>query len=253
MGWLNKVEKIETIYYNPELRDTGDLESGTKTITATSKPGAADYSKVMSMAKPSDIRMLIKVIGARLSVTRDSGTSSNLYCSVYVDDADGSEADHCLFDGVDVQAGSLQVQNVLVGTKEVLFNLLKDGSTHTFYFFFWCDSGNSVISLVELWYGVGATGASHCFVLTVGHTGLMMFGMHRGGIGSGTMRTDIHGTIDRTGYHSMLVAQSSATILGFGSAGLLLTTDGVAVDLWGTVATDLILIRQVQVMLRSEL
>jgi hypothetical protein len=32
-----------------------------------------------------------------------------------------------------------------------LFGLLTDGAAHTFYFFFWVDSGTSDVSLVQLW------------------------------------------------------------------------------------------------------
>jgi len=245
-------EIIESIYFAPDTKDTGDLEGATKTITATSKQSTADYSKVMTMAKPSDARMLIKRIGTRLSVTRDSGSSNNLYCSVYIDDADGSDLDHCLYDGVDVQAASLQAQDVLVGTKEVIFNLLKDGSSNTFYFFFWVDSGNSVISLVQLWYGVGSTSTTGFTCLTISHTGLILFGMHKGTTGSGTGYTDVHAALTDIGYHNMIIPQNSGTIHAMNSGGLFLTSDGISVRFWGNVATDLKTIRQVQVILRSE-
>ena len=140
-------EKIELIKYNPGFQDSGDLETGTKTITATSKQAAADYSKSLTLAKPSDTRIVVSII-----VARDSGSSANLYCTVSVDSADGST--NKLFDAVDLQASAgLALTNVSSGA---IFNLLSDGAAHTFYFFFWVDSGNSVISLVELWEGVGS-------------------------------------------------------------------------------------------------
>ncbi len=245
-------EKIETIHYQPDCKDTGDLEAATKTITATSKQGAADYSKSLTLLKPDDARMLIKRIGSRLEVTRDSGSSNNLYCSVYVDDADGSEADHCLFDGVDVQAASLNVQDVLEGTKEVIFDLLKDGESHTLYFFFWVDSGNSVISKVELLYGVGSTGTSHYTCLTISHCGLMMLGAHVGKTGSGTQYTDIHNVLSNYSYGNMILPQDTSTIHAMKDPGLFLTTEGASVRFWGTVATDILYVRDCQVMLRSE-
>jgi hypothetical protein len=143
-------EKVEAITFTPYVQDTGDLEVATKTITATSKPGTADYDKTLTLAKPSDIRLIVKAIAARLQTTRDSGTSNNLYCTVTVDSADGSS--NLLFDAVDVQAAANQAVELTAGA---VFDLLSDGAAHTFYFFFWVDSGDSVISQIQLEEGAG--------------------------------------------------------------------------------------------------
>ena len=54
-----------------QLQDTGDLEAATKTITEASKPATADYSASLTLLKPSDVRLVIKAIAARLQTTRD--------------------------------------------------------------------------------------------------------------------------------------------------------------------------------------
>lgn len=79
-------------------------------------------------------------------------TAIHLYCRVYVD---AQDADHRLFDEDWNSTGAkLDAVDTLVGTKEPIFNLLKDGSAHTF--FFWVDQANDVvISLVQLWEAVG--------------------------------------------------------------------------------------------------
>ena len=92
-------EKIEVITYEPSAKDTGDLESGTKTITATSEAtgvGNADYSQALTLPQPGDGRLVVTRIAARLAVTIDSfDVAEHLYCRVYVDTQD---ANHLLFD-----------------------------------------------------------------------------------------------------------------------------------------------------------
>ena len=92
-------EKIETIVYSPSVKDSGDLESATKTITATAEASGsanADYNAVLTLPDPDDARLVVKRIAARLAVTIDSfDTATILYCRVYVD---AQDADHLLFD-----------------------------------------------------------------------------------------------------------------------------------------------------------
>ena len=92
-------EKIGLIEYLPYLENTGDLEAGTKTITATSEATGvanADYSMALTLSKPSDARLVVTRIAARLAVTIDSfDVAEHLYCRVYVD---AQDANHRLFD-----------------------------------------------------------------------------------------------------------------------------------------------------------
>jgi hypothetical protein len=79
-----------------------------------------------------------------------------------------------LFDLTYASTGNqLSVQDCLTGIKETIFNLLKDGTEHTFYFFFWSPGNHSpVISVCQLWEAVGQSGTSYnreCLGLT--HTG----------------------------------------------------------------------------------
>jgi len=227
-------EKIETITYFQELQDSGDLEVATRTITATSKPGTADYSKSLTLSTPDDSRLMIKRIAARLQVTRDSGTSNNLYCSVYVDDDDGSEADHCLYDSVDVKAANLQVVDVHADNKASIFSLLKDGLAHTFYFFFWVDSGDSVISLVQLWEGVGtcATGSAGVDILAIHYQGYVSGYFWCTRQGSGTPTAKWKPPVGSTPYDCRISTSGEALI-----QNMLADNDSLALK--GSVSTDL--------------
>lgn len=74
-----------------------------------------------------------KRIAARLNINiAGLGTATTVNCAVRVDDAT-----HELFNESWNSTGSkLAVTNLTSGT---LFNLLSDGSAHTFYFLFWAD------------------------------------------------------------------------------------------------------------------
>lgn len=123
-------EKIESISYTPGVQGSGDLEAGTRTITATveaSGLGNADYNQALTLAKPDDIRLVVKRIAARLAVTVDSfDAATHLYCRVYVDVQD---ANHRLFDEDWSSAGAkLDAVDTHPGASATIFGLLKDGA-----------------------------------------------------------------------------------------------------------------------------
>jgi len=164
-------------YWAPSLIDTGDLEAATKTITATTEPGADDYSIAKTLPKPIDSRITARIISALLDLTIDTipVDDTTLYCRVYVDAAD---ADHMLFDLNWTTTGAKSaVQMTMVGTKEVIYNLLKDGASHTFKFRLWkAGTGTGiVISVVRLRYGVGVAGATYDFPILISHKGWVSF------------------------------------------------------------------------------
>jgi hypothetical protein len=182
-----KRAKYEAIVYSPGLINSGDKEAATKTISATAEAaglGSADYSSALTLSMACTVNGVAKVIGTtetRLAVTRigtrssitiesDNGTH-DLRCRIYVD---AQDANHLLYDLTFTSTGNqLSVQDCLAGTKETIFNLLKDNSAHTFYWFFWSPGNHSpVISVVQLWefWGAGAGGSWTTFGEII-HTG----------------------------------------------------------------------------------
>jgi hypothetical protein len=153
--------KLESFYWDPMMQNSGDLESAARTITTAAEASGAgntDYSSTLTVVTPPDPRLVIKGITARLAVTLDSITAGHLYCRVYVDIQD---VDHRLFDLNWTGAGAkLSAQDTRTGIKTTIFNLLKDGLAHTFLFFFWVDTGSAVISLVQVWEGIGSSGTA---------------------------------------------------------------------------------------------
>jgi hypothetical protein len=244
-------EKIETLTYGPGPQDSGDLEAGTKTITATAEAsgiGSADYSRVLTLAKPGDARITVKRIASRLAVTIDSMTAGHLYCRVYVD---AQDADHRLFDEDWTNTGAkLDAVDTHSGNKATIFDLLKDGSQHTFYFFFWVNSGNSVISLVQLWEGVGtcATTTYAQAIMELNIEGLMTINMAIARQGTGTPGGRISARGDYNVYYvvfNSLLPEPTAT-----PTTMLVKDPDVRYG--GSVATDLVFLWRIGIILRSE-
>lgn len=232
-------ERVENIIYGPGVKNSSDLEAATKTITAVAEAvgvGNADYSWAVTMAIPTDTRLAILNIGSRLSITVDSyDTATHLYCRVYVDSQD---ANHRLFD-LDLTppaANALNVQDLGASTKATIFNLLKDGAAHTFYFFFWVDQAvNAVISLVNAWFGVGTTLATGDGkgIMSLVFTGLVQLMGYATRVGTGTFVFQVtNNTNEDFGYgYAFVMAASANAYITTGTSG---TGEAVQLIAFGT-------------------
>jgi hypothetical protein len=208
-------EKLEVLLYQPGLQDSGDLEAATKTITATAEASGlinATYTASLTLPKPSDDRLVVKRICARLQVTIDTiaGGDTDLYCRVYVDAQDTS---HRLFDLDWTSTGvKLLALDTYCGTLSTIFDLLKDGNSHTFYFFFWkTGTGAGItISLVQLWEGVGskiAGAGTPC--LSISHVGFLSGFISCSKVGTGSSSLRLCQGIQDTAYSWYLISTIS--------------------------------------------
>jgi|GEM_PF-1667796 len=201
------------VLWEPGCKDTGDLEGATKTISATSEAVGlvnADYvSADLTLTMPSDARLVVDRIAARTALTIDSiSAGANLKCRTYVDVQD---ANHLLFDESYGTTGAKADEvDTHAANKAVIFNLLADGATHKLYTFLWKDAagvGNTVVSLVETWYGVASNNNVNTFaspapkVAHVVHRGVLYYGFYfsrnDGVAGTGTANL-ANGDIDQT-------------------------------------------------------
>lgn len=166
-------EVYEEVTYRPPLKNTTNLEAATKTITATAEAsgvGNADYSSALTFTVPTDARIVISRLCARLSVTVDSMTATHLYCKVYVDVQD---ADHLLFsEDITATGAKLDAVDLTASSKATIFNIIKAGTAHTLYFFFYVDAGNAVLSAVQAWEGWGTCSATYVAIGTLNHSGI---------------------------------------------------------------------------------
>lgn len=171
----------------------------------TSRPaiGSAQYSKVLTLPKPNDDRLEVMRIAARLSVNVTGlGTATHVYCSVRVDVDD---ADHKLFSEDWTSTGAkLDGVNTDSTNKATIFNSLKNGAAHTFYFLFWADAANQAsIDVVELWLGIGSCSTTWGRALRAYHRGLAFIGTSGPVLlGSGTKSSAMNTRPDESGYYS---------------------------------------------------
>ena len=245
-------ERIEAITYSPGILDTADLEAATKTITAlTEAVGTvnADYNKVLLLPIPSDARLAIKLIASRLAVTIDSfDLATILYCRVYVDTQDEA---HRLFD-LSWNAIGAKVTSTRLSSG-ANFNLLKNGGNHTFYFFFWVNqANNAIISLVQLWEGVGSNGTNTSLAdtdsLEITHIGTISLSGGVSIIGTGNKNCLILTPATSVDYCRVAAPETSIYIY----LKEFISSFNCAVCFWGSVATDIICLERIYVRLRSE-
>ncbi len=152
------LQTIEQIIYNPGRIDSTDRIATTKTISATAEASGlvnADYTFALTLAAPTDARLVVKSLITRLALTIDSDDGTHdLCCRVY---ADAQDADHLIFDIACTTTGAqLAAQRLTTGVKDVLFASLKNGAAHNYYIFFWSPGNHSpVLSQAQFWIAVG--------------------------------------------------------------------------------------------------
>jgi hypothetical protein len=141
-------EIIETIAYNPGLQDSGDLEAGTKTITATSKPSTPDYTVNLTTPNVSDARLIVRKLCQRLNIFINSFSgATKLNYSVEVNGVEHVSGE---FTGTGIN------NPVSWNLVEGQFNL---GIANTIEVFLWVDAGSAVINTCQLWQSVGSNSA----------------------------------------------------------------------------------------------
>ena len=253
----------ETINFTQTVRDTTDLEAATKTITATAKAGAADYSASLALtaAIMPDTRLAVSRIAQRLQITVDSfNSATHLYCQVYVDDPTGLVANNQLF-SIDITATGQNLSTAFctAATKPTLFNLLKDGASHTFYFFFWVNQATSAtISECRLYEAIGVGSAAwysdHLVLTFTGEIWVNGSGA-RIGTGNFSISVTIPDNVDGVGNNRRRWQQGNGinTVPNFNSTNRCLpcvTTAGIwLADL--SVVTDLCYNDELQFILKS--
>jgi hypothetical protein len=261
-SWYEKKRaKYEHLSWSPGLKDTNDLEVATKSIIKTSEDsgvGNADYSILMSAAAlPADARIAVAMAAAKSSLTIDSDDGTHdLRCRIYLDVQD---SDHLLMDLTFSSTGSqLSVQNLSASTKAVIFNLLKDGGSHTWYWFFWTPGSHApVISEVRLYYGLGASTGSETWneVLEVTHVGMFQVMWEFTCVGSGNTEVWVIEPKGTVGYMMNLMQAGIMNASNYSIANniILMSWSGFGLlQVNPTVATDLRYLNDFHLILRSE-
>jgi hypothetical protein len=228
--------KISGIIYTPWFQDSGNLETGTRTITATTKPGSADYSASLTMQNADDGRLMVRRLCQRLNLHIDSfggaPAATRLYYSVAVNGVERASGEFTAAGADNPIAWDLT---------EGQFNL---GSANVITVYLWVDRGNAVISVAQIWQGVGTcTIWWSSFPLEISHTGLVQVSANFTRIGNGT-----------TSSHLMALgslASMSESLQADASSKLSIVSGSFAIRLKGTVTTDLNYISNINIELQS--
>lgn len=243
-------ERIDTITYAPQLQDSGDLEPAALTINATSRPSiaAAQYNKSLTIPIPADARLGVKRVASRLKVNITGlGTAAHVYLSVRVDQDD---ADHELFSEDWISTGEkLDAVDVHSDRKPVVFDLLKDGSAHTFYFLFWADAaGQATVDTVQLWEAIGScsTSENQSGCLLLAHSGDISDMALFVTLGTGTSVFRRQDSLDNSSYFTRDTANYNRKSVN------CMLVNYLAYNVSGTMATDLNYIHSIIINLMSK-
>ncbi len=241
-------EKTELIRYRPVLQDSGDLEAGTKTITATSKPGTPDYTTNLTTPASLDSRLVVKRLGHRLLIHIDSfGGSPGATKLCYSVEVNGVERATGEFTG----AGADNVKAWAL--TEGQFNL---GSANTLEVFLWVDQGNAVVSVCQLWQAIGVPGVSFPFqpamtAIVVKHSGMLIPQALAAMDGTGTNYLYVCNS-DAVWAEEVQVKVISGQYTSLNFEGITMVEDELVIRTNSTVDTDLPFVYAASFVLKSE-
>lgn len=171
-------QQADSLIYLPGLASSGDLESGTKTVSETSTPGSPDYAASLSVSAPTGCISVLRLC-FRLRVTIDSfggdPQATQLAYSVHVN-------------GVERASGEWTG----TGTHAMAVDLIEGqfvlGADNAIQVYLWVDQGNAVVSAVQVWLGVGSCNVvpNIASIIQVLHHGLLSLAAFLKRMGSGT-------------------------------------------------------------------
>jgi hypothetical protein len=220
------VEAVDHIVYTPGLADSGDLEAGTKSVTATSQQGTPDYSADLTVPAPSDGRVQVERLALRGLVHIDSfggaPAATKLFYTLKVNGV-------AKVTGGELTSAAADNLFALDVTADFLLGSPNDVDLHL-----WVDQGDAIVSVAQLWLAVGAvTTGEPARALLIGHHGLLSLTAVIERVGSGSPTITL--TPPSTGWYVFASAS--------GTNGRLQLPAFVCRDnplrLSGTVATDL--------------
>lgn len=238
-GENTTTERIEPISYEPGgAQDSGNLEAGTSSITATTRPGSPNYTAVLTVPAPGDDRVQVVRLGLRVAITIDAITAGSLSYAVAVN-------------GADRTTGSLTgtgTHTVAVDLTPGQFSL---GVSSTVTVYLWVDSGNATLSACEVWLGVGTCSNDYfgqeC--LTLAHRGLASCSSRLAAAGASTAyasQTITDGTFDQG---NVVVGPGGSPLYGSADATALVQ-EGMHLRLSSSVAGALTLAYAVRWVVR---
>jgi len=230
-------EVVDRLYYAPGVQDSGDLEAATRTITATAKPGTPDYTANLTLPTPPSPKLTVLRACLRLQVTIDSfgGSPAATRLSYAVE-----------VNGIERLTGSWTATGAQYAAGDLTSGQFNVGSANQYRVYLWVDQGNAVVSLCQLWQGIGSRSTSNPEpALQVNFSGLVSIAarVHVVGSGSPYVNVSIVDPIDR--YANFIDASGD-----YGVARTTMVWKDNAVCIRGAVGTDISILYQLLANLR---
>ena len=133
------------VLWNPGLAGGTDLEAGSTVISATSEPGAADYSSTHNVVAPTDARIVVGSGAMRLSITGNfGGGGATLNYKVKRN-------------GATVKTGTFTADGAHLISWDISANIT---GSQVNTVFLWVDAGTFTVTELTLWSAVGLSAAS---------------------------------------------------------------------------------------------
>lgn len=192
---------INGTLYDPGLQDSTDLEAATKSITATSEPGAADYTSALTIAAPSSPKLSVSRICVQLNVTIDSWAGAGTTLNYRIKRG-----------GTSIGTGTLEAAagtGAKIVAHDVTSGTLTGEATYTV--FLWVNADSCVISVCRIYVGVGHTGGgpdSSGKCININHTGTISAVFTNNRQGSGTCSAGISFNSSQTWSNIQAVASN---------------------------------------------
>lgn len=240
---------VEQLVYAPSIQTSNDLEAATKTVNATSEQAGADYTSALTIPAPTDSRLAVTRLAGRLQVTIDSWAGGGTTLNYRIKKG-----------GTSVSTGTLETGGT-TGVKLIVWDetaSLAVGAANTYTVFLWVNSGSCVVSVCQLWLGVGSktNSAWGLSCLTINHTGpIDLVGrvtrQGTGNAGAYIVTNDVDGAwqtiiMDPGGTAGTMYFKPGATnVTTFLSPGLLY------LRVYGSVATDIAYLGEIGVRLQQ--
>ena len=133
------------VLWNPGLAGGTDLEAGSTVISATSEPGAADYSSTHNVVAPTDARIVVGSGAMRLSITGNFGGGGvTLNYKVKRN-------------GATVKTGTFTADGAHLVSWDITANIT---GSQVNTVFLWVDAGTFTVTELTIWSAVGISGAT---------------------------------------------------------------------------------------------
>jgi len=231
--------KNRTIFVDtsPEYASSGDLESATKTITATSEPGSADYTASVTTPNFNNSAFTALRQVVRLQITIDSWTGAGAILNYRIKKG-----------GVSIATGQIATA-AATGAKyaavDVTTGTLTGSASYTVYL--WVDADTCVISVCQLWVAIGTCSTSYVTIASISGYGKLQIGSFTGEVaGSGSATIAICTRQGTANWDSRVLETT-------GVYGKILMLAGTQyIGLKGSVATDVNAIYNITAALELE-